>query len=58
MDEITRLIKDLIRLLQTIAEAEGEDEDCSELLKSANVREIKQELDPWVIADYLLYQGS
>ncbi|MBN1761934.1 MAG: hypothetical protein JW878_02480 [Methanomicrobia archaeon] len=58
MDEITRLIKDLIRLLQTIAEADAEEEDCCELLESANMSEIKRELGPWFIAGYPLYQGS
>ncbi|HUV02363.1 MAG TPA: hypothetical protein VMW67_02780 [Desulfobacteria bacterium] len=57
MDEITRLIKDLIRLLQTIAEAEEED-CCEKLLESANMSEIKQELGSWFIADYPLYQGA
>jgi hypothetical protein len=52
MDEITRLLKDLIRLLQHIAE-----EDC-ETLERMDLREIKQELGAWFIAGYPLYQGS
>jgi hypothetical protein len=52
MDEITRLIKDLIRLLQNISE-----EDYG-ILDSVDLSELKQELGSWFIADYPLYQGS
>ena len=52
MDEIAKLIKDLIRLLQHIAEG-----DC-ETLENMDLSELKQELGPWFIADYPLYQGS
>jgi hypothetical protein len=51
MDEITRLIKDLIRLLQHIAEEDYE------MLERMDLTEIKQELGPWFIAGYPLYQG-
>jgi hypothetical protein len=49
MDEITRLLKDLIKLLQTIAEEDNE------LLET---RDLTKELGPWFIAGYPLYQGS
>jgi hypothetical protein len=52
MDEITRLLKDLIKLLQTIAEEDNE------LLERMDLTEIKKELGPWFIAGYPLYQGS
>ena len=63
MDEITRLIKDLIRLLQTIAVAVAEvdakaEEDYCGLLESAKINELKEELGSWFIAGYPLYQGS
>jgi len=53
MDEITRLIKDLRKLLQNFSE-----EDYYEILERVDVNEIKEELGPWFIADYSLYQGS
>ena len=53
MDEITRLLKDLIRLLQHIAE-----EDYEMLGERTDLTEIKQELGSWFIADYPLYQGA
>jgi hypothetical protein len=53
MDEITRLIKELIRLLQNISE-----EDRYEILEGVNINGIKEELGPWFIADYPLYQGA
>jgi hypothetical protein len=53
MDELTRLIKDLRKLLQDIPE-----EDHSEILKGVDISEIKEEVGPWYIADYPLYQGS
>jgi len=53
MDEITRLIKDLRKLLQNIPE-----EDCYEILEGVDINEIKKELGSWFIADYSLYQGS
>ncbi|MCK4398652.1 MAG: hypothetical protein KAV25_06640 [Methanophagales archaeon] len=54
MDEITRLINDLIRILQNISE---EDYEIMEL-RGVEINEIKQELGSWFIADYSLYQGS
>ncbi|MEA2031992.1 MAG: hypothetical protein U9N41_00195 [Euryarchaeota archaeon] len=53
MDEITRLINDLIRILQNISE-----EDCYEIMERVEINDIKQELSSWLIADYPLYQGS
>ena len=53
MDEMTRLIKDLMNLLQTIAE-----EDYEMLVERTDLTEIKQELGSWFIADYPLYQGA
>ena len=52
MDEITRLLKDLIRLLQHIGEEDYE------MLESMDLTGIKQELDSWFIAGYPLYQWS
>jgi hypothetical protein len=52
MDELTKLIKDLIRLLQTIIEEDGE------TLGNMDLSELKEELGPWFIADYPLYQGA
>jgi hypothetical protein len=52
MDELTKLIKDLIRLLQTITEEDGE------TLGNMDLSELKEELGPWFIADYPLYQGA
>jgi hypothetical protein len=53
MDEIARLIKDLIRQLQNISEG-----DCYEILERADINEIKEELGSWFIADCTLYHGS
>ncbi len=53
MDEITRLIKDLRRLLQNIPE-----EDRYKILEGVDVNEIKEELGSWFIADYPFYKGS
>ena len=52
MNEITRLIKELIRLLQTIAEEDYE------IPETMDLTEIKQALGPWFIAGYPLYEGS
>ena len=52
MDEITRLINDLIRILQNISEEDYE------IMERVEINEIKQELGSWFIADYSLYQGS
>jgi hypothetical protein len=38
MDEIARLIKDLRKLLQNIAE-----EDCHEILEGVNINELKED---------------
>jgi hypothetical protein len=53
MDEITRLLKDLRKLLQNIPE-----EDRYKILEIVDLSELKEELGPWFIADYPLYQGS
>jgi hypothetical protein len=52
MDEISRLINDLIRILQNISEEDYE------IMERVEINEIKQELGSWFIADYSLYQGS
>lgn len=52
MDEITRLINDLIRILQNISE------ENYEIMERIEINDIKQELGSWFIADYSLYQGS
>jgi hypothetical protein len=52
MVEITRLLKDLIMLLQHIAE---EDYEMREIM---DLRAIKKDLGPWFIDGYPLYQGS
>jgi len=52
MDEITRLINDLIRILQNISE------ENYEIMERVEINDIKQELGSWFIADYSLYQGS
>ena len=53
MDEMTRLIKDLIKLHPMIAE-----EDYEMLVERTDLTEIKEELGPWFIAGYPLYHGS
>ena len=52
MDEITRLINDLIRILQNISKEDYE------IMERVEINEIKQELGSWFIAGYSLYQGS
>ncbi|MEA2032209.1 MAG: hypothetical protein U9N41_01325 [Euryarchaeota archaeon] len=55
MDEITRVIKELLWLLQYMNIAE---EEC-EIEIEESVEAIKQELGSWFISDYpKLYQGS
>lgn len=53
MDELVWLLKELKKLLQTIPEV-----DRSELLGDVDITELKEDLGPWFIADYPLYQGS
>ncbi len=51
--EITRLTKELRRLLQNIPDSEFEEGEMEERLG-----EIKSELGSWFIDGYPLYQGS
>jgi hypothetical protein len=53
MDELTRLLNELRKLLQDIPE-----EDRSEVLEGVDISAIQEELGPWYIADCPLYQGS
>jgi hypothetical protein len=52
MVEIRRLLKDLIMLLQHIAEEDYE------MLEIMDLSAIKKDLGPWLIDGYPLYQGS
>jgi len=67
MDEIriTRVIKDLMSLLQNIYLSESEEEylqiqNINEIVGSVDVdlEELKEELGSWYIADCKLYVGS
>ncbi len=51
--EITRLMKELARLLQNIHMTEGEEGEIGE-----RVEAIKRELGSWFIDGYPLYQAS
>jgi hypothetical protein len=51
MEEIIRLIKELMKLLQT-------EEDYDYEMVEYEVNEIKEELGSWYIADCKLYVGS
>ena len=53
MDELTRLINELRKLLQNIPE-----EDRFEILEGVDISAIQEELGTWYMADYPLYQGS
>jgi hypothetical protein len=53
MDDITRRIMDLIRLLQNVSE-----EDCYDILEGVDINELKEGLGSWFVADYPLYKGS
>ena len=53
MDELTRLLNELRKLLQNIPE-----EDRSEILDGVDISAIQEELGPWYIPGYPLYQGS
>jgi hypothetical protein len=54
MDEITRVIKELFGLLQSMNMAE---EDCTSEIEE-RLEAIKCVLGSWFIGDYPLYQGS
>ncbi|MEA2052283.1 MAG: hypothetical protein U9O90_05620 [Euryarchaeota archaeon] len=54
MDEITRVIKELLWLLQSMNMAE---EDCTSEIEE-RVDAIKHELGSWFIDGYQLYQAS
>lgn len=56
MDEITRVIKELLWLLQSM---NMDEEDCtSEIGIAERVEEIKHEFGSWFIDGYQLYQAS
>ena len=54
-EELTRLMKELLPLLQNIAE-EGEVKSEDEI--AGRVEAIKRELGAWFIDGYQIYQGS
>jgi len=51
MEELIRLIKELMKLLQT-------EEDYDYEMVEYEVNEIKEELGSWYIADCMLYVGA
>ncbi|MBN1455971.1 MAG: hypothetical protein JW945_06955 [Methanomicrobia archaeon] len=53
MDEFTKLLNELKKLLQNIPE-----EDRSDILDGVDISAIQEELGPWYLADFPLYQGS
>lgn len=58
MEEITRLIVELMKLLQNMSESEAEDDN--EIVETVDyeVKKIKEELGSWFIDDWQIYQAS